>query len=57
MGARQTILRLDKPLACVTPKDAIRNFQIEIILAYVPAQQSEQLHLRSVPRVAPAERL
>jgi predicted O-methyltransferase YrrM len=56
-GARPVILRLDQPLACVTARDAIRIFEIEIILAYAPTRQSERLHLRSAPRAAPAERM
>jgi len=56
-GARRAILRLDQPLTCVTAPDAIRFFRIEIILAYRPVRQGERLHLRSVPRVAPAKRL
>jgi len=55
-GARRAILRLDQPLTCVTAPDAIRVFAIEIVLAYAPARQGERLHLRSVPRVAPAQR-
>lgn len=56
-GDRRVTLRLDQHLACVTARGAIRKFAIEIILTYAPARQNERLHLRSAPRVAPAERL